>query len=118
MDLEREALELKRSLAEYLEKMVQALPSIISDYRFGKEDKANEQMLLLVEGLIWTCDAVNLTKDYHGISLVSMRELLEELNEALANGDKVLTADLLEYEMMPKINEWREQILTEKNDVC
>lgn len=117
MDLETEVLELKDSLSEYLEKMVNALPNIVSYYRLGKEDRVNEQMLLLVEGLIWTCDAVSLTKEYHEISLGSIRELLEELNEALANGDRVLIADLLEYEMMPKINEWRKQIVMGKEDV-
>lgn len=109
--MELEKLELKDSLIRYLSGIREPILTIVSQCRLGKEQEAYDQMILLTEGLSWVSDAVHLTREYHTISVGDIRELLEEVTEAIENTDMILVADLLEYELVPKINEWQNQLL-------
>lgn len=109
--MEKDVLELRETLIGYLSRMEDTVPEITSLYRSGKLQEAKGQMLLLAEGLKWVSDAVELTKTYHQLSAVSIEKILRELIESLENGDMLMTADLLEYELIPHINDWREQLV-------
>lgn len=113
--METEILELKKSLVSYLERVENALPDIVSGYRFGNEQQANEQMILLTKGLDWIGEAMDALRGYHSLSIVEIKEFLEELNEAFENGDMVLIADLLEYELSPKVQQWRQILVGDEH---
>lgn len=110
MDVENEILELRISLAEYLSKMEPSIWDIVKWYRMGEWQEVGAQMTMLTDGLSWIIDAIHLTRDFHSISIIDIQVLLEEITEALENQDTVLLADLLEYELLPKISDWRTQI--------
>lgn len=115
--MEMEIIALKESLIEYLTRIEMPIWDIVKKYRIGEWQEIGEQMTMLTDGLSWIIDAVHLTKDYHSISVMDIREMLEEITEALENQDTVLIADLLEYELIPKISEWRTQLASGKEYV-
>lgn len=107
-------MELKESLTDYLSKMETPILDIAKKYRNGGWQESNDQMQMLTEGLSWVVDAIHLTKEHHGLSAGDIQGLLAELTEALENQDALLTADLLEYELIPKIGEWKKGLLLGK----
>lgn len=108
--MEIEVLELKDSLVEYLSKVNDNIPNIVENFRVGKDQEAYQQMTLLMEGLAWISDAVHLTREFHQVAVLEIKKMIEELHEALENSDTVLIADLLEYEINPKITSWKHEL--------
>lgn len=109
--MEKEMLELRESLSDYLSRMGEPISEIVTNYRMGKQDEAGVKMIQLIEGLSWISQALHLTERHHSILVEEIRELLEDLMKAIENKDGVLTADLLEYELMPKLDDWKKRII-------
>ena len=110
--LKQQSIEALESASDYLARMINAIPDIIKAYRIGELNKASSDMILLSEGLQWLNEVLNLTKDFHKIDNIEVKEIYFEFIEALENDDSVLLADLLEYELLPKIQHW-ENLLNE-----
>lgn len=106
--LKQQAIEALESANDYLTKMINAIPDIIKAYRVGELNKASSDMILLSEGLQWLNEVFNLTKDFHNVNNIEIKEVYFEFVEAFENDDSVLLADLLEYELLPKIQHWKD----------
>lgn len=106
--LKRQSIEALSSASEYLTRITNAIPDIVKAYRTGELNKASNQMVLLSEGLQWLNEVFNLTKELHKIDNVEVKEIYLEFLEAFENDDNVLLADLLEYELLPKIHQWKD----------
>lgn len=112
MTLENQREEVFVSLQEYIVKYIDGLKEIIDWFHQGDEQKALEAMVDAVEGLKWISEALTLTKELHGISMEAdkINPLLVDINTGLERSDTILIADILEYEIVPLINEWNDQI--------
>ena len=106
--LKQQSIEALESASDYLNRVINAIPDIIKAYRIGEINKASSDMILLSEGLQWLNEVFILTKDFHKVDNVEIKEIYFEFVEAFENDDSVLLADLLEYELLPKILQWKD----------
>ncbi|MCX7748436.1 MAG: hypothetical protein N2645_16350 [Clostridia bacterium] len=107
-----EALE---SAYEYSEKVIDGIGGIVYNLHAGREDKALPVCIDLVDGIKWLGECFELTGPYQDakgikIDYSKLNEVTVQLVEALENKDYVLLGDLLEYEVVPVVQEWNDQI--------
>lgn len=107
-------LLVKDSLLELSSYVERAVPEIemMANYTYsGVEEKAIEKIPMLVEGLQWISEVLNHAKPFnsnslpieHGLS--NLNECLKEIEEALESQDWILFADLLQYQLIPLLNQ-------------
>ncbi len=108
--LKRQSIEALESAMNYLNEISNAIPDVINAYRIGELSKASNDMILLIDGLQWLNEVFYLTKDFHKIDAFEIKEIYFEFIEALENEDSILLADLLEYELLPRIQIWKNDL--------
>ena len=104
---------------EYLEKLIPGFQQAADLFRMGNEQEAHKFYLQILDGVDWFSQVVvNIVKSWgkeiEGQSLEDRQEtltgLMAQMLEANQNQDWVLLADLLEYEMIPYYEDWRETL--------
>ena len=104
---------------EYLEKLIPGFQQAADLFRMGNEQEAHKFYLQILDGVDWFSQVVvNIVKSWgkeiEGQSLEDRQEtltgLMAQMLEANQNQDWVLLADLLEYEMIPYYEGWRETL--------
>lgn len=105
----KEKIEVMHTAYNYLERLEQGIDECAMLFREKQLDKANEQLVLIVEGLEWLIDAISLTSDVREnvIDVTKMTPMLKEIVEAMQNTDVILVADLLYYEVLENVKGWR-----------
>lgn len=108
----KEMLETLLSAYEYIPKLYEGIQTVISQYRESKIIEANEMIVAITEGLQWLTEAIDLTRDAQkeAINIFEINDSIAEIIEALENEDTVLLADLLEYELLEKLEVWYDKI--------
>ena len=105
--------EIIGTAAEYIVKASEGIEQIIDFFQSGGEDIATRMMVDLIEGIEWLVQAIEGTRDIHGKyspDISQANSVLTEITEAYENMDYVLLSDLLEYELLPIVNLWQEQL--------
>lgn len=106
---------------EYLNKLIPGIEKASELFRTKSEEEANKYYLQCVEGLAWfreVIDNVKLTLkeeldklDFGSKSIEihdeKMLSLTKELADSQSKKDWVMLADLLEYELLPYLEEWK-----------
>ena len=102
--------------------LVQAIAKSATLFRVGSEEEANHYFAQVLEALRWllqTGESASrvLETDLEKISsgrtaptsryLRDLQDLLEEMLEISEDEDYVMLADLLEYELLPMVQEWQ-----------
>lgn len=107
-----EELEALGSAREYMTKLYQGIKDNVALYRVGRETEANAMFIEIVDGFTWVVDVLTLTRKAQGevISMGETKQICAEMIEALENSDTVLIADMLEYEVLPLLDEWYDAI--------
>jgi hypothetical protein len=102
--LQRETIE---TAAEYLERIIPGITHTVSLFQEGNEVDAWEWMKNIVDGLQYIYDVVELTKDLQiePVEMDGFKDYLQEMVDAIENGDSILLCDLLEYEIIPIMEE-------------
>ena len=104
---------------EYLEKLIPGFQQAADLFRMGNEQEAHKFYLQILDGIDWFSQVgLNIVKSWgkeiEGQSLEDRQEtltgLMAQMLEANQNQDWVLLADLLEYEMIPYYEGWRETL--------
>lgn len=113
--LKTESIEVLESASEYLRNISKALPAIIAGYRENEIVDVSEQMILLADGLRWLYDVAKLTKDYHSLDEDEMLGCYAELVDAMEMKDYLLLSDLMEYELLPLIDNWEANLTDSVN---
>lgn len=105
-------LEILLSAYEYIPKLYKGIQTVVSQYRESKIIEANEMIVAITEGLQWLTEAIGLTRDAQkeAINVFEINDSIAEIIEALENEDTVLLADLLEYELLEKLQGWYDKI--------
>lgn len=104
---ERDLLE---TLSDYLQNVVDTMPFIVSAYRNINTAKINEYTVPLLDGMQWMNDAISATSTTTKIKINDTVDLYTELLDSIENTDTTLTADLLEFEFLPKFEEYKQII--------
>lgn len=106
-----------KNAKEYLEKLIPGFQKAADLFRIENEQEANQYYLHILDGVDWFSQVVltimqSRGKELEGESLEERQKkltgLMAQMLEANQNQDWVLMADLLEYEMIPFYEEWKE----------
>ncbi|WP_186580807.1 hypothetical protein [Aquibacillus kalidii] len=99
------------SLQEYLPRLINGCSQVVDNLKEGDEGSGLRKMPSIVEGMQWVFEAVSGIQNngfLHNIYLHSLKEHFKEVVKALEIGDYVLLADVLNYEILPVLEEWLE----------
>lgn len=120
--LAAEALE---SSGEHLRMLMELSAKTAEFFRLGNELKANENYSNLLEGLRWMEKGMNAMagmvkigqdeiiingKSINNYQQESLLPVLDNMHSAQKNEDWIALADMLEYELIPALEEWSELI--------
>ncbi len=106
-----------KNAKEYLEKLIPGFQKAADLFRIENEQEANQYYLQILDGVDWFSQVIltimqSRGKELEGESLEERQKkltrLMAQMLEANQNQDWVLMADLLEYEMIPFYEEWKE----------
>lgn len=97
---------------EYLEKFEKGCTTIVELFRQGNDTEALNMFADASDGILWLLDAFKLTADILDtkIDVIEMTNTLKEIEDCLLDIDYIMIADLIEYEVIPKANNWREEL--------
>ncbi|VAX21671.1 hypothetical protein MNBD_NITROSPINAE02-790 [hydrothermal vent metagenome] len=116
------AIELIARMEIYLASFSDGLTEVADRFRAGAIEEANAMLVSVIEGLQSLTELVETAKEFSGSDPGSLKVgeedlsvhetrligILENLHDAQEAKDWVVVADLLEYELGPSIDEWRE----------
>lgn len=108
----RQKRELLTSAYEYLQKFEKGCTVIIELFRQGDDTEALNILTDALDGISWLLDAFEDTSNILDgrVDVIQMTDTLKEIEEALVDIDYIMLADLIEYEIIPKANIWKEQL--------
>ena len=66
----------------------------------------------LVDAICWISEGLTQTAEYHRISITTaeMLAVLEKISDSAANRDYAYLSDIIEYDIFPVFEEWRETL--------
>lgn len=102
--------DLFESLSDYLQNVINTMPFIVSAYRNVDKPKMNEYTVPLIDGMKWMNEAISVTSNKTNINIADTVDLYCEFLESIESEDTTLTADLLEFEFLPKFKEYKKTI--------
>ncbi|MGY0375129.1 hypothetical protein [Clostridium sp. JNZ J1-5] len=107
-----EKFEALKTASEYIGNLKLGIINSAEKFQTGDENIGLEAIPLIVDGIEWLTQVIELTKDIQKseISLYELNEKLEEIVEAVENNDFILVGDLFQYELIPIIDDIEEKI--------
>ncbi|MZK49887.1 hypothetical protein [Clostridium beijerinckii] len=108
-----EEMEILKTILDYINKLEIEIEKTAYLFISGKLDDGNKNIPLIIDGIQWVIDAINMIK-YNNERIVQTEKInpkLTQLLDGYENGDYILTGDTFLYEISPVIKEWNE-ILT------
>lgn len=108
----KEKIEALKTASEYVEKLKAGVLTISDKINNGKEKEAFDLMAYLSDGLEWLMQVIILTKDAQKeeIDIEQLNEKLRKVVEALNNEDFTLVGDMLQYEVLPVLEDISDKI--------
>ena len=105
-------LEVLITAYEYMQKLYGGIQEAVECYRINDNAAGTNLTVQITEGLQWLTEALQGTLDIQKetVQIDEINDLLAEILEALENEDTVLLADLFEYELLEKLQEWYEKV--------
>lgn len=105
----KQQFETLQTANEYIVKLEAGIIEGIKLVRNNEESQAMEILPYIIDGVEWLNDAMKLTVGIHGeeTNYNEVKEKLIEIVEAFNNEDYILVGDLLEYEILPVIGQWK-----------
>lgn len=109
MSLNRE--ELLQTVKEYSDKMINAIKTASEFFQSYDDARGSELMIQIVDGLQWFIEAVvSIEELKNEIDIININDKFKEIVDAFENGDYVLIGDLLQYELLPIIEDINNKI--------
>lgn len=104
-----EQIEVLRTAYEYLNRLTQGTLEAAEYFHCGQEYKGFQSVSLIADGTLWLVEVIELTRGVQKevITTEGMMNRINEVNEAMQKKDSVLIADLLEYEIVPVLQQWQ-----------
>lgn len=104
--------EVLQEAYEYLKKLDGGARLAIECFNEGNQGKGYNLLAQIAEGLAWLVDAFTLTQgaQKEKINRDELNEVISELIEAMENRDENLIVELLEFELISRIELWQETL--------
>lgn len=108
----KEMKEVLLGIYNYLNKLENGIEDIIEKYQAGDEGQGNRMMIQVIDSMAWIIEGISSTREIQEekIDVDKINEHLKEIITAFENRDYILLGDLLEYEINPIIDDWKNQI--------
>ena len=108
----QQKLEALHEANEYMQRLIKGGRTTITYLRQGNLAEGYGLISQIADGLEWLADIFNLTNDIQKeqVDTSSLQEIINEIVDAMENEDTGLIADLIEYEMIVKVEEWIDQV--------
>jgi len=112
MSKREEMKEVIVGIYEYLGRLINGVNQIAESYQCGNEREANKMMVDIIDGIGVVIEGINATAEIQDekIQIEDINEHFIGMVDAFENTDYVLLSDLLEYEIVPVFEDWREKI--------
>lgn len=108
----KDKFETLQMLNEYMIKLIDGIDTVVGYFQTGEDKKGCDLISHIAEGIQWVSEALTATKEIHkqDFNLQNMNEKLNEIVEALENGDFILIGDLFQYELTPILQDIQKNI--------
>jgi hypothetical protein len=112
------AIETAGAISEYLERFIPAITEL-SDHFYGELTEENwGTFSYFIEGLSWILQSIEFlqaisneeTNTIHTKTLQELSKIVEELEAGLEDEQFVLVGDLMQYELSPVLESYKEEI--------
>ncbi|WP_456273260.1 hypothetical protein [Bacillus sp. AK031] len=106
-------METIKSIKEYIPKMVNGCKQTVEDLQEGNEANALQLVPHIIEGLDWIVQALAGIQKNGLLLNIDFNELNSHLGEMLSSleiNDYVLLADIIDYELVPILNDWLSKV--------
>ena len=104
--------EILKTMEEYIVNLKQGLQEVSNLFQSGENYQGAQSIFNVIDGIQWLTDALTLTLDIlkEKIDISELNGKLSEIVEAFENEDYVLVGDLFQYEVLPILEEWEQNI--------
>jgi len=104
-----DAREIYEEAARYLGALEQGTATCAEHFSKLENAKGLELLVQMIEGLEWMIGAMGATKTLHTVQVDAKAadQVFGEMVQALENQDYPLCGELLEYELLPVLEQWR-----------
>ncbi|WP_446897215.1 hypothetical protein ACSVC9_09300 [Clostridium sp. LBM24168] len=107
-----EKVQLLKTASDYIINLKSGIAKAADCFQTGDDQKGFSLVTSISEGLNWLTQALEASKDAlkREISINELNEKLEEIVEAMENQDTILVGDLLQYELIPVVENIEESV--------
>lgn len=114
-DTSKLMLETLVQMKEYNVKLIDAINNIVLEFQSSNDIAGINLFIPLTDGLKWILDACSLTGDMQekldiNLDIQPIKDILPEMLEGVENKDYILVSDLLEFEVLPVLQDIQEQL--------
>ncbi|HVJ50749.1 hypothetical protein [Desulfitobacterium sp.] len=104
-----EQIEILRTADEYLDKLIKGTSEAAEYLYSGQENKGFQLVSLIADGIMWLIEVIEITSQVQKeeITTSDVMSKINEINEAIKIKDTVTVADLLEFEVVPILEQWQ-----------
>lgn len=117
MNIDPEIRELIVTADEYLTGALPEIHRLAEEYYAGATESTWAKFGQLVEGLQWIHFMLAEVKGkcgqlerFQGYAVIDLEQPVTSLEEALRNQDQILMADVIQYEIVPQLEQLHEQV--------
>ena len=102
-----EKVDILRTADEYLGKLKKGIENVVDLIQEGNEIEGVKNIIPVFDGIEYISKVINLTKEVQKdeINLDDLNNQLKEIIEAFENEDYILIGDLLNYELLPVLED-------------
>lgn len=111
MDYNLKRMEALQTANEYSERLIEGVNDAVNYFKGGDENKAVEMMVDIIDGIQWIVQVMCLS--FKNEDIEKINEHLTEMTTALENLDYILVSDILDYEIIPILKNWKVKIANE-----
>jgi len=109
--MDKQMEELVVTVSEYINRLIEGIMETAELFQSYEENKGIAFICEISEGIEWITDALVTINKLSEKKIIEMNNKLNEVVAALENEDYILVGDLLQYELLPVIEEINNNLL-------
>lgn len=100
--------EVIQTIDLYIPRLINGITAMMEEFKGNNIDVGKKLLLPVIDGIGWILEAIELCKDIlrEDLKISELVIVCGEILGGMENEDYILTIDLFEYEVIPKLEEW------------
>lgn len=103
--MDKQVEEVDKVIIEYIPRLKVGIMEVAELFQKYEENKGTALLCEVIEGLQWFIDTLVIIHKLNEENILEINDKLNEIVTALGNEDYILVGDLLQYEIIPVIEE-------------